>query len=422
LVKRASAGDEAAFEELYRLKLRTILYHINTLVNSPHDAEDIAQEVGITLLKSIGSLKSPEAFHVWMQRIITNKCYRYLSKHRHIREQVDIDDYADELEETDKEFLPREFAESEDLKNTIADIIESLPEQRRRMIVMYYYDDMSYKEIAETLDITTSTVSTSIMKAKKMIKNELEKNMTGMSDIDDRSDYLPGNLAAAVPMTVPAMTVAGEAIRARAAQTFPDATIDRAGDAMHSFINSGGAQAGRAQGAKNASDAARAFSGTWKAIAAAIAGTVVLTVGIFAYLDVTSPDTAYDTAATTTTGQAAVTLDLRIDFTGGGCECGHLNPKSAMVTNASTGSRQQPEDLQGLIWQITKVAGEGAGAGAVIASGEGTDPSAALTTLYKEKADGEYRLEYSFRNNGTTYRLNREFAIDTGEIRPGEYK
>jgi RNA polymerase sigma factor (sigma-70 family) len=390
LVKKASAGDISAFEELYSMKLRTILYHIGSLIRSSDEAEDVAQEVGIRIFQNLPDLKAPEAFHVWMQRIITNECYKHTHKKSRLKTYANIDDYTDTVEEENKEFLPDEYAEAADSRKIILNCIEKLPPQRKRIIIMYYYDDMSYKDIASALALSVSTVSTSIMKAKKMIKNELEK----------KSAKSPGRAA-----SLPAMTVVGKVIALDANTMFPQAKIDSIAHSVSHMVMEGGAAAAGTGAAVKAGLSAVVGP---KVIAAAVAVVIVVTGSTFVIRH--SDEAARNDpapavpAATIPAAEEALPADLKITYTGGECACGHLNPKNAEMSETIPAGYTTA-------WRIVKVKGE-----KEVAAGTGTDVSAPLKSLLDGKKDGTYKLIYiNTSEAGSKVTLNREFVIDTGD-------
>ncbi|MDR0854296.1 MAG: sigma-70 family RNA polymerase sigma factor [Clostridiales Family XIII bacterium] len=410
LIIKASGGDEQAFEELYRLKLRTILFHVSRWIKNPEDVNDVAQDVCIQMYKGISKLKSPEAFNAWLQRIVTNECYRFTHKNRHKAGQANIDDYVDTIQEENKEFLPKESLESEELRRVLLDAINSLPPKRKRAIIMYYYDDMSQKEIAYALGISLKTVSTNILRAKKMLKEELEKNMDSKSEKGAASSS----------------TVLGELLASSAAALYPEASLDIAAKTiMTPVIKSAAGTAGALKVAAGAYKTAT----IWSKIGAAIGakGVAVIASGVFVVggIGITAsvihtdegaensrPTAAVsaeqsDTQATSTVGPDAASM--KINFASGECECGHLNPKEATLEGVPEGDWQ-------ITWKIAAATG-----GDIISEGEGLDVTTVLAELYDKRKDGLYKLTFRYANAEHAYNLDRDFAIDTGEITPGEY-
>jgi RNA polymerase sigma-70 factor (ECF subfamily) len=174
LARRAIKGDEQAFVALYERNIKVILYQVGKLLYVRDDVADVAQEVVTHMYRSIGALKSPEAFRSWMYRIIETTCYRHNNNTGKRQNNEDIHDYEDSIADPDAAARPVEAAELDETGRAVRTMIDELPEKQRMALFMYYYEDMSYRQIAKALDITISTVSTNIMKAKATLKRRME--------------------------------------------------------------------------------------------------------------------------------------------------------------------------------------------------------------------------------------------------------
>jgi hypothetical protein len=236
------------------------------------------------------------------------------------------------------------------------------------------------------------------MKAKKMIKKELEKNT------DARTDRVAA---------LPAMTVVGKAIAGDANMMFPQSTIDSIAHTVSSAVGSGTATAA-ASGVAVHSGAAAVIG--QKVIIAVVTVVIAVTGTILVVThqnsDKPASDTPNQTAAVTPppVTEEAPPTDLKVAFIEGECDCGHLNPKNAELSGS-------PIDGFKTTWQIIKSEGD------VIATGEGTDVAATLQALFAEKNDGTYKLAYEVSSeNGHKVNIGREFVIDTGDLTYKNYK
>jgi RNA polymerase sigma-70 factor (ECF subfamily) len=191
LARKAATGSRKSFDELCAKKMQDIYFWALTALGNVQDAEDVVQEVTLYMFKNIKKLRSPEAIDVWIARIVKGKCADILrQRYRSVNEQ-DIDDNVVQIADDDEDFLPEEYAENEELKDKIYEIILELPQKRREAIIMYYYDDMSYKEIADITGTSTSTVATNLMKARTMIRAKLEmEEMAGLYSVSELGQIL----------------------------------------------------------------------------------------------------------------------------------------------------------------------------------------------------------------------------------------
>lgn len=175
LVERVISGDKDAFLELSELKYPTAYYQAYSIVRNHHDAEDIAQIVMLSMYENIGNLRSTKAFNVWFQRIVNNKALMYVKKKSNRNDHIPYDEVEDLRKEESTDWLPQENIENMEFEQILAGIIKRLPSRQERAINLYYYEDLSYKEIAEIMDINISTVSSNISRAKEKIKAELKR-------------------------------------------------------------------------------------------------------------------------------------------------------------------------------------------------------------------------------------------------------
>jgi RNA polymerase sigma-70 factor (ECF subfamily) len=213
LVEKAISGDAAAFEELYVLKAREILFHTQSFLNNKADVEDVAQEVVIKMYENIHKLRSPYAYNSWQYRIIKFVCYSHNRKNRNAARTGGDEEYED-VAETNRDYAPESVATQSELNDVIYRAITGLPEKQRDSLFMFYYEELSYAEIAEAMGITLSTVSTNIMKGKKKLMETLKKD----NHIANDGELLLGG-AAVFPMF-------SEAFRAGVEGAFPDKMVE----------------------------------------------------------------------------------------------------------------------------------------------------------------------------------------------------
>lgn len=181
LVKRARRGDNAAFDSLVEVKGEDILYTCISLMKNRQDGEDVAQDVVIRLKKEIVKLEKPEAFGGWMYRVIYTTCMNAKKRNNRL---PDLDEQAimnAPLEEERDEFLPQKYAETEESRKRLLAAIDELPDKQRACILFFYYSDMSYAEIADSLETNEQDVANCLNRAKKRLKATLEADESMMA-------------------------------------------------------------------------------------------------------------------------------------------------------------------------------------------------------------------------------------------------
>lgn len=171
IVRRAINGDRRAFDKLIASRSKNVLYIALNLLSNKETAEDAAQEAIIRISKGIGTLKDAALFDTWMYRIVYNTCMNMVRDNKHI--PVDIEDYETSFEEVRTDFLPEEFITDIEKRSELIAAIKALPERHRMCILMYYYEDMSYADIAEVMQLKVKDVSNTLARAKGKLRCSL---------------------------------------------------------------------------------------------------------------------------------------------------------------------------------------------------------------------------------------------------------
>lgn len=177
IVASALTGNKSAYESIYNLTKNSAYSTALAIVKNEQDAMDVLHDSYIKAFEKLGNLKNPETFETWFNKIVANTAKNYLKKKR----PVPFSDVSVETkeflngEETNREFLPQEFVDKAETRRLIKDIVDRLPDDQRTVVTMYYYREMSVADIADSLQLTASTVKYKLFEARKKIKAEVEK-------------------------------------------------------------------------------------------------------------------------------------------------------------------------------------------------------------------------------------------------------
>lgn len=176
LVTKAQKGDQDALNDLFNAFYNDVYYFVLKTVKNEHIACDITQEVFIEIINTIGKLKEPAAYVSWARTITVHQITRYNRKKKDVI--VDEDEEGntifDNLAEENSEFIPDEALDKDELKKTIMAMIDELSEEQRAAVMMFYYDELSIKQIAEIQGTNENTVKSRLNYAKKGIKKSVE--------------------------------------------------------------------------------------------------------------------------------------------------------------------------------------------------------------------------------------------------------
>ena len=177
LVKRASEGDKDALCELCEKIAKSVLFQVTYILGRRDGVEDVAQEVLIRMCENIRNLRSPKAFKVWLVRIIINEKNRYLAKSMKLGDALNIDDHLEDLNEESVSFIPQDYVEDKELRQSVMQLIMDLPARQRETVIMHYYDGLSVTEISKILGVATQSVSKNLAIAREKLKQRLGEHI-----------------------------------------------------------------------------------------------------------------------------------------------------------------------------------------------------------------------------------------------------
>ena len=176
LVQKAQQGDNDALNELFQSFYNDVYYFALKTVKNEDLAPDITQETFIEIFNTIGNLKEPVAFVTWMKQITYHQCTRYFKKKKDILVDEDEDGNTifDTLKEDRAEFIPDVAMDKQDFKQTILAMIDDLKEEQRTVVMLYYFDEMSYSEIEQITGMSQTDIKNKLFASRKAIKNKVE--------------------------------------------------------------------------------------------------------------------------------------------------------------------------------------------------------------------------------------------------------
>lgn len=176
LVKKARRGDKEAFRALIQEKGRKIVYIATNLMGNSADGEDAAQEAVLTVARKINTLENVELFDAWLYRIVYNVCMdEKRRKKKFATENGDMETAMATISDEDVSIQPENKMEDDVERERIMAAINELPERYRVCMLLYYYEDMSYLEIAKTLQVSEQVVANTLNRAKAKLRHILEE-------------------------------------------------------------------------------------------------------------------------------------------------------------------------------------------------------------------------------------------------------
>lgn len=176
LVKKSQSGDQGALERLLQYAHTSVSYQCRKMLGNEQDAEDMTQEVLLTIYTKLDTLQEPAAFRKWANQIAATRCINALNR-SHVEYQFAEDEEGhsvlDNLEELDEQVIPDKAIDNAETARMIEEIVAGLPDAQRAVTLMFYYDEMSVREIAMAMNVSENTVKSRLNYARKAIKEKV---------------------------------------------------------------------------------------------------------------------------------------------------------------------------------------------------------------------------------------------------------
>ena len=176
LMQLVAGGDTAAFEQLIERHQTLVAGTVARMLGSNSDVEDIAQQVFIRVWKSAGRYVARAKFTTWLLKITRNLVFNEMRRaKRHPHLPVQIEPEAEEIPLKDEATAtPDATLLQAELQAAIENAITLLPETQSMAIVLRRYEELSYEEIADVLDLSVPAVKSLLFRARTELRERLK--------------------------------------------------------------------------------------------------------------------------------------------------------------------------------------------------------------------------------------------------------
>ena len=168
-------NDQKAYAELMKLYRDSIYYILVKIVKNTDDAEDLTLETFGKAFKYLDKYSPQYAFSTWLFRIAVNNSIDFIRHKNNIPQCVDseLSDYEPEqlIEHTQSEVTPtpEDHVMDKQRIEMLQLAVRQLPDKYRKVVELRYFEDLSYEEISERLNISLSNVKIQLLRAKNML-------------------------------------------------------------------------------------------------------------------------------------------------------------------------------------------------------------------------------------------------------------
>lgn len=183
LIARLKERDEQAFNEVVSAHGDKVFSLVYRMIGNRAEAEDLAQEVFVTVFKTVDTFRSESKFSTWLLRIAANHCknrIKYLSRRR--TDGGGLDDMPEErMADAGRAPMqghiagPDVMLEAAEMESLMQQAIATLDEEHRLLIVLRDVEELSYEEIGEVSGLPEGTIKSRLHRARMAIKEYLAR-------------------------------------------------------------------------------------------------------------------------------------------------------------------------------------------------------------------------------------------------------
>lgn len=184
LVRRAKAGDMAAFEELTSRHEQRVYALALRMLRNEHDAEDVTQQTFLSVIENLGGFREEARFSTWLLRIATHAALKVIRKRRGL-DQVSLEETTEPAADTDAiphpEYIadwrdsPERLVQRGETRRLIEEALAELDDKHRLVFLLRDGQGLSVRETAEALGLTEVNVKVRLLRARLQLRERLTR-------------------------------------------------------------------------------------------------------------------------------------------------------------------------------------------------------------------------------------------------------
>lgn len=181
IINQLKQGNEAAFRKLVDSYQKLVVNTCYGMLHNREDAEDIAQDVFIEVYRNVDRFRADAKLSTWLYRIAVNRSLNHI---RDNKKHKWFQSFENEVEAKNQQLMHVESSDTDqpefELENKqraviLHEAINSLPENQRVAFTLSKYEELSYQEISEVMDLSVSSIESLLFRAKKNLQKKLHK-------------------------------------------------------------------------------------------------------------------------------------------------------------------------------------------------------------------------------------------------------
>ncbi|KNF07499.1 RNA polymerase factor sigma-70 RpoD [Gottschalkia purinilytica] len=182
IIKEIQNGNYSEFSQIVDLYKNKVFGMAYKFTNDYDEAQDLSQEVFLKIYKQIKNFRFESKLSTWIYRICMNTCIDWKRKKEKIKSinfsnMTSEENKDQQIEIKDESLLPEDKIVANEKSQEIHNLIYSLPDKYKTVITMYHFNEMSYEDIAEVLNVPQRTIETRLYRARRILKEKLSKTV-----------------------------------------------------------------------------------------------------------------------------------------------------------------------------------------------------------------------------------------------------
>lgn len=168
LIQKAIQGNQRAMTKLLKKHYECLYLLAYSYMKNEADSLDVIQETSFRACQKINSLNQEEYFLTWIKRIVINECNRLLAKKQREQAQQTSENQLNDLAD------PKDITNQRIESSELLIYIQQLDQKYEEVLLLFYYNDLSIKEISQFLNKSENTVKTRLSRGRSALKTSLE--------------------------------------------------------------------------------------------------------------------------------------------------------------------------------------------------------------------------------------------------------
>jgi len=175
IVEHAKQGDDEAFAQLFVEFSKPVYYNALHITKNEHDAHDVVQDTMIALHRNLHSIKDVKSVVAYVNKIASRQSIRILRTRSPEHVYDDASDALQNVAEDNENFIPEGYVAQKERRDYIVGLVDELSDTQRTAVMLFYFEQLPIKQIAEITEVEEATVKMRLSRARAVLKVKMSQ-------------------------------------------------------------------------------------------------------------------------------------------------------------------------------------------------------------------------------------------------------